>query len=224
LVVTPLVSLHHDPEIVTLENMYCNELIKVLILAYLKRLHGGCNMALWLFRAGTKGEYEQAFLNENCVYITWPGLAHDLSKLLRQRELYDLLLETYPNKKPSVIRNWTGQVWSAVRVMSKGDYVVLPSKLRPANMHIGQIAGQYSFDPRAKDRFYHYRPVNWIAKDIPRSSLTPSLKRYLSARQTICRLREKDLEVTIREIGEIYRASERDEASGLLTLLTHITE
>ncbi len=33
-------------------------------------------MALWLVRAGSHGEYEQKFLEENRIYLTW----HNLNK------------------------------------------------------------------------------------------------------------------------------------------------
>jgi len=38
-------------------------------------------MAVWLIRAGSHGEYEQKFLQENRVYVTWDKLNVDLSKL-----------------------------------------------------------------------------------------------------------------------------------------------
>lgn len=53
-------------------------------------------MALWLFRAGSGGEYERKFLDDKRVYITWEGLNDDLSKLHDRSELLTLLrkLET----------------------------------------------------------------------------------------------------------------------------------
>lgn len=38
-------------------------------------------MSIWLIRAGSHGEFEQKFLQENRVYVTWDNLASDLSKL-----------------------------------------------------------------------------------------------------------------------------------------------
>jgi restriction system protein len=37
-------------------------------------------MALWLVRAGRHGEYEQRFLDEGRIYLTWDELAGDLHK------------------------------------------------------------------------------------------------------------------------------------------------
>jgi restriction system protein len=38
-------------------------------------------MAVWMIRAGSHGEYEQKFLQEGRVYVTWEKLAHNLDKL-----------------------------------------------------------------------------------------------------------------------------------------------
>jgi restriction system protein len=38
-------------------------------------------MSLWLIRAGSHGEYERKFLEENRVYVTADDLSIDLSKL-----------------------------------------------------------------------------------------------------------------------------------------------
>jgi restriction system protein len=53
-------------------------------------------MALWLFRAGRHGEYEKRFLEENRIYLTWGNLPYDLSKIEKQRAIYELLLKMYP--------------------------------------------------------------------------------------------------------------------------------
>lgn len=44
-------------------------------------------MAIWLIRAGSHGEYEQKFIQEKRVYVTWDGLDVDLSKLKDREEL-----------------------------------------------------------------------------------------------------------------------------------------
>lgn len=44
-------------------------------------------MALWLIRAGAHGEYEQKFIQENRVYVTWDELNLNLSNLQQRGEL-----------------------------------------------------------------------------------------------------------------------------------------
>jgi len=38
-------------------------------------------MAIWLNRAGSHGEYEQKFIQDKRVYVTWEGLDVDLGKI-----------------------------------------------------------------------------------------------------------------------------------------------
>lgn len=35
-------------------------------------------MGVWLFRAGSNGEFEEKFLTDNRVYLTWNNLNIDL--------------------------------------------------------------------------------------------------------------------------------------------------
>lgn len=37
-------------------------------------------MALWLVRAGSHGEHEKRFLEDNKIYLTWEGINTDLSR------------------------------------------------------------------------------------------------------------------------------------------------
>lgn len=56
-------------------------------------------MALWLVRAGSRGEYEEKFLKDNRIYLTWSELSHDLSKINERAELSELLDSIYDDVK-----------------------------------------------------------------------------------------------------------------------------
>jgi restriction system protein len=69
-------------------------------------------MAIWLNRGGSLGEYEQRFLVEGRVYLTWNDLDRDLSNLKTRKDLGKLLGTVYPNApKGRIIQN-TGQIWA----------------------------------------------------------------------------------------------------------------
>ena len=99
-------------------------------------------MAIWLVRAGSHGEYEQKFIQENRVYVTWDDLDVDLAKLLQRGELTAEMTQRYPEAKPKTVLNWVSQVWPFAHEMQKGDLVVLPLKTQPA-VYIGEITGDY---------------------------------------------------------------------------------
>ena len=44
-------------------------------------------MAVWLVRAGSAGEFEDKFISERRVYVTWDGLNVDLSTLKNREQV-----------------------------------------------------------------------------------------------------------------------------------------
>lgn len=157
-------------------------------------------MALWLVRTGAHGEYEQRFLSEKRIYATWSGLTRDLSACQDQTALYNLLREVYPDFGVGKCRNYCGQLWPFVSTMQPGDWVVVPSKLKPA-IHIGEITGPYHYDPNSQDPFYHSRTVKWIAEDVPRSNFDQDLLYSFGAFMTICNIARNDAERRVRAMG-----------------------
>ena len=157
-------------------------------------------MALWLVRAGSRGQYETKFLDDNRIYLTWDGLSEDLSKIKDKLSLYNFLLEKYSDEKQGTIRNWTGQLWIIPKEMKKGDWVVLPSKKKAA-IHFAEITGSYVNEPNNSDPFYHFRDVKWIATDIPRSNFEQDLLYSFGAAMTICQIKRNDAENRIRHMA-----------------------
>lgn len=158
-------------------------------------------MALWLVRSGRHSEHEQKFFDENRIYLTWGGLSHDLSMVSAQKQLYELLRTVYQEAKAGRLRNNTGQIWAFAHRMKPGDWVIMPTKGRPA-IHIAEITSDYKFDGRAENPFYHYRTVKWIMKDIPRSNFDQDLLYSIGAFMTICEIKRNDAENRIRQMAK----------------------
>lgn len=157
-------------------------------------------MSLWLFRAGSVGEYENKFLQDNRIYLTWDGLKEDLAGFNEQRDLYNFLREFYPDAPGGRIRNWCGQIWPIAKRVKKGDWVALPSK-RKAAIHIGEVVGDYVFNAKAEDPFFHYRDVKWFATDIPRSRFPQDILYSLGAFMTVCKISRNNAEERIRTMA-----------------------
>lgn len=49
-------------------------------------------MSLWLVRAGKNGEYEEKFLKDDRVYLTWEDFDVDLNNIDSQEDLYEILI------------------------------------------------------------------------------------------------------------------------------------
>jgi restriction system protein len=88
-------------------------------------------MALWMVRAGRHGEYEERFLSESRIYLTWDTFSGDLRNVSSRTEIIDQLRQRWPNAAEGKIRNHAGQIWAFLRSMSGGDLVVVPSKKNP---------------------------------------------------------------------------------------------
>lgn len=158
-------------------------------------------MALWLVRAGAHGEYEKKFLEEGRIYLTWGGLAHDLGALNDRAALRAIFEKVYPNAAAGLVRNNIGQIWAFVKGIQPGDWIVLPSKHKPA-IHIAEVMGDYAFVPEAGDPFFHYRVVKWLAHDIPRSNFDQDLLYSFGAFMTVCQISRNDAEARVRAMAK----------------------
>jgi restriction system protein len=153
-------------------------------------------MAIWLIRAGSHGEFEQKFIQENRVYVTWDGLDVNLAKLKQRADLTAAMTERYPDTKPKAIQNWVSQVWPFAHEIQKGDLVILPLKTQPA-IYVGEVTGDYHAEPGGPNPFYHWRPVKWIAEAIPRTNFGQDLLYTFGAFLTICRVQRNNAEQRI---------------------------
>ena len=153
-------------------------------------------MAIWLIRTGSHGEYEQKFIQEKRVYVTWSNLDLNLAHLSTRADLTAVMSKKYSDRKPKTIQNWVGQVWPFAHEIKKGDLVIVPLKSQPA-IQIGEITGDYHFEPEGPNPFFHWRSVKWIAEAIPRSNFAQDLLFTFGAFMTICRVQRNNAEARI---------------------------
>ena len=178
-------------------------------------------MALWVNRAGSHGEYEQRFIDDNRIYLTWDELNQDVSIPKTKQELGSLLREVYPNAPKGRIVQNTGQIWGFVKRMKPGDWVVLPRKVKRA-IYIGEITSDYVFDPKQQDPYFHYRSVKWVGSDILRSRFDSDLLYSFGVPTTIFEVKRNDAEKRVRTMAKnnwisagILGLKQDDEQEGL---------
>lgn len=148
-------------------------------------------MELWLTRAGSHGEFEQRFLDEGRIYLTWDGLSLSLAALSSREALLECLEHTYPDEKLKRLQNHSSQIWPFAKTMQIGDWVILPSKKQPV-VYVGKITGNYVHHPDGPDPFFHWRSVEWFGQEIPRSHFGQDLLYSFGAFMTICRIRRNN--------------------------------
>ena len=154
-------------------------------------------MTIWLVRAGAHGEFEEKFLSEKRIYVTWDGLNVDLGSMQERDELIEAMTERSPDSKHKTIINWVSQVWPFAHRMALGDWVVMPSKQQPS-IFVGEITGTYNFAPAGEDPFFHWRSVAWIGESIPRSNFGQDLLYSFGAFLTICRIQRNNAEERLK--------------------------
>lgn len=146
-------------------------------------------MSLWLARSGKHGEFEQKFLDEGRIYMTWEGLDHAaLAKADDRDSLFKTIAESYPKDPTQRVRNWWSQIAVHRLSMKKGDYVVMPLK-RQAAVAIGTVQSDYIYDAKAPEPFKHYREVKWLDKAVPRSRFDQDLLYSFGAFMTFCEIK-----------------------------------
>lgn len=153
-------------------------------------------MAVWLVRAGSHGEFEQKFLQDRRVYLTWDRLDVDLKKIADRGDLTKLLTSRNPDAKPKAILNWVSQVWPFVNDFKIGDLIVLPLKSQ-RTIQIGEVLGDYEFTPEGPNPYYHARSVRWVGESIPRANFGNDLLNTFGAFMTVCRVQSNNAEARI---------------------------
>lgn len=158
-------------------------------------------MALWLIRAGKYGEHESRFMDDGRIYMTWENLSgSDLSGIQDYGALKQLMLQKYPGELPRRVGNWSGQAWAFAVSMKPGDWVVVPRKSN-GSLAIGEIQTGYTYDPAADPMYRHFRKVQWLNADVPRSAFDQDLLYSLGAILTICEIKRNDAEKRVRAMA-----------------------
>ena len=155
-------------------------------------------MAVWMVRAGKIGEREEFALENNVAVIGWDELP-DLAPIDSKDQLKALMLQTYPDAKPGMIWNYVGQVWAFRGGIQAGDLVALPLKTQSA-IAIGTAKGPYQYKASNPEGARHTRPVNWLRKDIPRTSFAQDILYSFGAFMTVCQIRRNQAEERIQAV------------------------
>ena len=150
-------------------------------------------MAVWKVGAGSHGEYAQKFIADGRAYVTWDGLDVNVAKLADRAALVKAMTDRYPDMKPKAILNWASQVWPFAHDMKKGDLIVLPLKPQ-RTIQIGELTGDYHFEPGGPDPYFHWRPVKWLSNPVPRDHFGQDLLYSFGAFMTICRVQRNNAE------------------------------
>lgn len=157
-------------------------------------------MALWLVRAGKFGEHEEKFFQTNRIYLTWTEIdERDLTKIDDHVLLKQIVSELAPQYSSVQLSNAAGQFKAFLHTMKIGDLIAVPRKHR-STIAFGKITSVAVFDQSAEPVYRHYRDVQWLNIDVPRSNIDQDLLYSFGSLLTISQPRAADAEQRIRAL------------------------
>ncbi len=121
---------------------------------------------IWGIHAGKMGDAESLFSQENVIAIGWSNFGS--SEGLQTREDFkSRYAEVYTDVSPQSVATSAGQLFRFVWEMKIGDLVVFPAT-RERKVHIGEVRGEYKYNPSVDANYPNQRAVQWT-KQVPRT-------------------------------------------------------
>ena len=108
--------------------------------------------------------------------------------------------ETYSDRRPGVLNNWTGQVWRFIHLIEVGDLLIVPRGRE--QLAIGRVAGPYEYRGDAPPGFQHVRPISWLRTNQPRRAVLPDLNSSLGSLLTVFELSKHNAVDRVERLAE----------------------
>lgn len=158
-------------------------------------------MALWLVRAGRRGEHEQRFLDDGRIYLTWGNTfrSHDPTGCKSYDDVRAMVDNLIPGLSKHRRGHSAGQFAAFLVFMKPGDWVAMPHKHKAA-IAIGEITGPVSYNTKETDLYRVSRTVRWIDAEVPRSAFDQDILYSLGAFMTICEVKRNNAEQRVRAL------------------------
>jgi restriction system protein len=116
--------------------------------------------SLWgIHVTGSGGD--SLYLKQNHIAVGW-GEAGDLKNIRADRDAFKTrVAEVYGQQKRGWVINSASQLFRFVHEMEPEDYVIYRSKY-DRGIHIGEITGDYKYDPSLSTEYPNVRLVRWL--------------------------------------------------------------
>ena len=147
-------------------------------------------MTVWVVKGGRYGEFEPYALGNNIV-----GIGFELRQSILDSPDRDALREFLQKNSDA------DQLWRFANVLSVGDIVVMPCK-HPRAVAVGRIDGEYIYDDTLP--LPHTRPVEWLARDIPRSNFDQDLLYSFGGLATVFRVNRENADARVERVTRLY--------------------
>lgn len=141
---------------------------------------------IWGIHAGVGGTADSLFINQSVVAIGWPQMG-DLSNLTTRDKVKEKYLQSYAEAPKGRINTHAGQLYRFTNEMKVGDLVVYPSVVT-RDVHIGEIIGDYQYQPATDSKYPNQRSVRWL-EHIARKTLSQGALYEIGSALTLFQIR-----------------------------------
>jgi len=137
----------------------------------------------WVVRSGRSSEIVLDAEKKGVIAIGWHEMGR-LAELEGRDDFKKRYRSAYPDESEARVGNGAGQLYRFVREIQKGDSVLTPITTS-REVLIGEIIGDYAFDPKAISSHYpNVRKVRW-QKKVSRDNLTPPFRNAIGGIMTV---------------------------------------
>ena len=155
---------------------------------------------LWVVRGGRDGRFEETAVKENKMALGWEQV-RDLGEIGNRDAILEQLKEKYPDASDRTCDRWARQLYRFVNEIRAGDTVVMPCKGKD-HVFIGEVNGEYVFDPDVDLGFVHMRPVNWNKEPVPQDVFGKDLVSSFKSQGTVFEVSRNDALNRVRAVLE----------------------
>ena len=150
----------------------------------------------WVVRGGREGEFEALALERNEMFVGWETMG-DLRDFKDRDAILEGLRKMYPDSPKGRLSKWATQLYRFVNDIRAGDLVAMPGK-RKKDVFIGEVDGEYRFDPGSKLR--HSRRVRWNEEPVPRNVFKEDLLGSFNSSGTLFEVIRNDAVKRVRAV------------------------
>ena len=157
-------------------------------------------MAIWIYRAGRKGEHEKKFLDDGRIYLTWSNLDKSFAGE-SEANIKKTIRQAFPWLSKEKLEDYYYLIYPIVNAIKKDDLIILPSKFSNT-FHFGRVVGDYEFDEAAPEYYKHSRAVDWFATDISKDLFDNQIIYDTNIRNSVGMIKNKDITECIEYMVE----------------------
>jgi restriction system protein len=140
----------------------------------------------WMIRAGEGGRLFEDF-EKGYIAIGWQELG-DIAALTTLEQFWNAYPKAFPLAKKGQLPNQISMIYKFRTVVNAGELVVTYDP-ESRNYLVGEVTGDYEYQPDLVGDYPHVRKVNWFGK-VSRDQLSQKVRNSLGSTLTLFALKD----------------------------------